>query len=581
MELKKILFVINTLGQGGAEVALIELIKELPRLTDCTIDLYVMLGQGELIDSIPPYVNVLNKKMDPTDVLSREMKRKGNVAAKNLLWKTVSDGSKPPQKKYDLAIAYIEGASTYFVADKVNADVKAAFFHTDYRKAGYNRKLDHGCYSRFQAIYCVSQETMNTFLSEYPELTDRTHVFRNIIHPESIIEKSKLEAGFDDDFDGIRIVSLGRLVKLKRFDTAIEAAHILKERGHRIRWYVFGEGEERSNLEASINKNGLENEFFLYGTVRNPFPYLRSSHIYVQCSKYEGQSVAVREAKVIGLPIILTLSNGNRGQITDGVDGLYVGADAISIANGIERLIINPELRNNEEKNLPLVFEGMRKNQVDLYADVLIINDASSDRTADIARENGAECISFIFNLGYGNALQMGYKYANENGYLYLIQIDADTQHDPCNIPVIYNALKTPAEDGILPDIVLGSRNMKGSGKYNVGMIKQFAFNWLGTLVRMFGGGRLADPTTGLQGLSRRAFSRYAGFDNFDAKYPDANMILEMKLLGYNVLQVPAIMHLRKSGVSMHSGIWKPAKYMVRSTIALIVARMRGWTNKK
>ena len=70
MELKKILFVINTLGQGGAEVALIELIKELPRLTDCTIDLYVMLGQGELIDSIPPYVNVLNKKMDPTDVLS-------------------------------------------------------------------------------------------------------------------------------------------------------------------------------------------------------------------------------------------------------------------------------------------------------------------------------------------------------------------------------------------------------------------------------------------------------------------------------------------------------------------------------
>lgn len=242
-------------------------------------------------------------------------------------------------------------------------------------------------------------------------------------------------------------------------------------------------------------------------------------------------------------------------------------------------LVIIPA--HNEEKNLPLVFEGMRKNQVDLYADVLIINDASSDRTADIARENGAECISFIFNLGYGNALQMGYKYANENGYLYLIQIDADTQHDPCNIPVIYNALKTPAEDGVLPDIVLGSRNMKSSGKYNMGMIKQFAFNWLGTLVRMFGGGRLADPTTGLQGLSRRAFSRYAGFDNFDAKYPDANMILEMKLLGYNVLQVPAIMHLRKSGVSMHSGIWKPAKYMVRSTIALIVARMRGWTNKK
>ena len=376
-DMKKILLVINTMGQGGAEVSLLALMKELPKLTDCRIDLYVMLGQGELIDSIPPHVNLLNRKMDPTDVLSsagrrrlylhtsakllsrcaglrnlpymvknyRAMRRSGNVIAKNLLWKAVSDGTAPPKEKYDLAIAYIEGASTYYTAEKVDADVKAAFVHTDYRKAGYTRQLDQGCYDRFGAIYCVSQEVRDTFLSEYPDLRERTHVFRNIIDPGGIIEKSRAGAGFDDGFDGIRIVSLGRLIKLKAFDTAIEAAKLLTERGHRIRWYVFGEGEERVRLENEIKRQGLENVFFLCGTVRNPFPYMRQAQIFVQCSKYEGQSVAVREAKVLGMPVVLSLSNGNRDQITDGVDGIFVGTDALSVADGIERLIVDPGLR--------------------------------------------------------------------------------------------------------------------------------------------------------------------------------------------------------------------------------------------
>lgn len=374
---KKILFVINTMGQGGAEVALIELMKELPKLVDCQIDLYVMLGQGELIDNIPPHVNILNKKIDPADVLSsegrvklykhtsakllsglsgvrnlpyavsnhRKMKRSGNVIPKNLIWKAVSDGTKPPREQYDVAIAYIEGASTYYVADKVNARAKAAFVHIDYHKAGYNRQLDHGCYERFQAIYCVSPDVKNAFLSEYPELSDRVHVMRNIIDPEGIIEKSKTGTGFDDGYEGLRIVSLGRLVKQKSYETAIEAAQLLKKRGHSFRWYVFGEGEERTDLENRIKAAALEDSFILFGSARNPFPYLREAQIYVQCSKFEGQSIAVREAKVLGMPIVLSLSSGNHDQLTDGVDGIYVGTDALSVADGIERLITDPELR--------------------------------------------------------------------------------------------------------------------------------------------------------------------------------------------------------------------------------------------
>ena len=237
-------------------------------------------------------------------------------------------------------------------------------------------------------------------------------------------------------------------------------------------------------------------------------------------------------------------------------------------------LIIIPA--HNEEKNLPLLFERMREERVDSIADVLVIDDASTDGTAEAARRGGAACISLICNLGYGNALQMGYRCAFENGYDYLIQMDADLQHDPCNIPVIYEALKTPCgADGAGPDIVLGSRFMEGSGPYDPGILKKIGFRWFSFLVRLLGGGYLADATTGLQGLDRRAFTRYAGFDCFDADYPDANMILEMHFRGYKILQVPAVMHMRTTGTGMHDGLWGPAKYMVRSTIAVVIARMR------
>ncbi len=230
---------------------------------------------------------------------------------------------------------------------------------------------------------------------------------------------------------------------------------------------------------------------------------------------------------------------------------------------------------HNEEKNLPGLFADMEEQGVFRLADVLVVDDASTDATARIAGESGAGCISFLSNLGYGAALQMGYQYASLQGYDYLIQMDGDRQHDPCNVPLLYERLKTPCEDGVKPDIVLGSRFLPGSAPYDPGALKKLGFHWFSFLTRLLGGGELADATTGLQGLSRRAFAHYAGFDNFDASYPDANMILEMKLLGFRVIQVPAVMHVRASGKGMHAGIWNPVKYMVRSTVAVVIAWMR------
>ena len=377
MEGKKILFVINTLGLGGAEVAMVELMKALDRALPCDIHLYVMLGQGELISRIPGSVKLLNRRYDPRDVLSaagrrgmyahilvkllsrfsglrnlgyllrnyRAMRRAGKVIPKNLLWKAVSDGTPPLRERYDLAIAYLEGAATYYVAEHVNAGAKVAFVHIDYRNAGYSPDLDMNCYDRFDRVFCVSDDVRKVFLSVYPGCSERTGVFHNILDPESIVRRSQENGGFTDGFEGLRIVSLGRLVKQKSFETAVEAARLLREQGYELRWYVFGEGEERSFLESRIKEAGLQERFILTGAAENPFPYLRQAQIYVQCSKYEGQSIAVREAKVLGLPVVLTRTSGNRDQITDGVDGLFVEPEPESLARGIERLILDPARR--------------------------------------------------------------------------------------------------------------------------------------------------------------------------------------------------------------------------------------------
>lgn len=226
---------------------------------------------------------------------------------------------------------------------------------------------------------------------------------------------------------------------------------------------------------------------------------------------------------------------------------------------------------HNEEKSLQHVFDSLAAYKVFDFADLLVINDASEDQTAKIARNNQAACITFTYNLGYGSALQAGYKYARKYGYEYLIQMDADGQHDACNIRPIYEELCR--EEG--PDIVLASRFIPGSAPYKTSAAMRFGFSWFKGIVHLLGGIRINDSTTGLQGLNQRAFCYYAGYDHFDAKYPDANMILQMHLLGYQMKEIPAVMHSREHGRGMHAGVIRPIKYMLRSTAAVFAVWLR------
>lgn len=398
---KKVLFVINTLSQAGAEVAMLELMQAMePKEYD--ISCYVLMGQGELKQRLPSYVRLLNQKYSEASVHSAEGKRilylhtlfaalfRGNLfrrfgyLCKNvaamakagkiwpdkLMWKLMSDAAKRFHRTYDLAIAYLEGGSAYYVADYVKAKKKVAFIHIDYGKAGYTRALDEDCYLAFDRIFAVSDEVREEFLAAYPECSEKTRVFHNLLNQGKIREMAAKEGGFSDAFDGIRLLTVGRLDWQKAYEIAIVAMARLKKSGYKVRWYVLGEGHERARLERRIAKLGLERDFLLLGAVPNPYPYYAQCDIYVHATRFEGKSIAIQEAQTLGCPIIASDCNGNREQITDGVDGILCALNAKDIAAAIASLIDDEGLREayaaasgkkefSHDKELEMLYEMM------------------------------------------------------------------------------------------------------------------------------------------------------------------------------------------------------------------------------
>lgn len=237
-----------------------------------------------------------------------------------------------------------------------------------------------------------------------------------------------------------------------------------------------------------------------------------------------------------------------------------------------EVLVIIPAY--NEAANIGKVLDQLEKTEISEIADILVMNDASVDNTNWLVKARGHAVITHVFNLGYGSGIQLGYKYAVRRDYKYVIQMDADGQHDVCNIPVIYDRLRQKDEDGRYPDIVLGSRFMNGSTDFSVSIAKKIAFHLFRFMIEVAAGRKIADPTTGLQGLSRKAVLYYSKYNHFDDKYPDTNMIMQMILLKFKVVEVPAVMHPRTAGVSMHSGL-KPIWYMLRMFFSVLAVVFR------
>lgn len=226
----------------------------------------------------------------------------------------------------------------------------------------------------------------------------------------------------------------------------------------------------------------------------------------------------------------------------------------------------------NEEENIEKVLKEIKKD-ID-FADVVVINDCSTDNTKKIVEKNNITCISNIFNMKYAWAVQTGIKYAYYNNYDYVIQFDADGQHIAKEAIKLLNTCK---ENKV--DIVIGSRYLKDLG-YPCPLFRKIGTKIFSILIKTFCKKKIADPLSGFQCLNKKVIKKYAKMGEYP-EFPDANLIIEMLLSGFKIEEVPVEMRLREAGESMHGGIIKPIKYMINMFYTIFFIFIQNISFKK
>jgi len=236
-------------------------------------------------------------------------------------------------------------------------------------------------------------------------------------------------------------------------------------------------------------------------------------------------------------------------------------------SSGKPPLLIIPA--HNEAGNIGQVLREVRATGLAL--DCLVVDDRSSDDTATVAAQEGAQVLSLPNNLGYGGAVQAGFRYAVDRGYGIGVMMDADGQHSASCIP----DLLRPVREGAA-DVALGSRFL-GQMEYHTTFAKRLGMGIFSRIVSALTGQKITDPTSGFQVLNGDVMAFFAT-DNYPVDFPDADTILLLHYAGFRIAEVPVVMRERLSGVSMHSS-WKPVYYVFKMFLAILIVLLRQTTH--
>ncbi|MFD0682129.1 MULTISPECIES: glycosyltransferase [unclassified Paenibacillus] len=376
---KNLLFIMPNLTSGGGEKSLVTLLSKID-YTLYNVDLFLLYHSGLFLEFIPKEVRLIPISENfqlftlPLFQAVKKLLLKGKVSlAYNRLmfslrhrnisnvsqreqynWKYLAKSLTKNEKKYDVAIGFLEKTASYYCVDKVDAAKKIGWVHIDYDQLGMDPQFDHKYFDHMDSIVTVSEECAQILKKRFPDQENKVKVIYNIVSPTMIYQMANQDNNdvFNRKDDEFNILSIGRLHYQKAFEIAVEACRKLIDRGYKIKWNIIGDGEEREKLTQLIEQNQLENHFKLLGLKTNPYPYLKQTDIYAQTSRFEGKSIAIDEAKILHKPIIVTNFNTAKDQINDGTDGLIVDMNADAMAAGIEKLINDTSLRSKLSLNL-------------------------------------------------------------------------------------------------------------------------------------------------------------------------------------------------------------------------------------
>ncbi len=336
--MKKILFFIPTLADGGAERVLVNLVNRMDR-SKYKITVQTLFDVGrykkELAEDIEYKYNFKKQFKGNTRIF--------RLFSKEFLFKHLVKGD------YDIIVSYLESPTTRIVAGCENPDIKlVSWVHNEMRD--YNdflvsfRNADERaeCYAKFDENVFVSQTSMTSF-QKYLDLKNCRVIYNTI--DSDRIRKMADEKVEDIPFnaDCINLISVGRLINQKGYMRLLRIFNrlVCDDQFDNLRLVILGDGHLRDDLEKFISDNNLSSKVLLPGFKENPYKYVKSADLFVCSSLHEGYSTAVTESLIVGTPVITTLCSGMEELLCDGKCGIITDNDEEALYVALKELIKN------------------------------------------------------------------------------------------------------------------------------------------------------------------------------------------------------------------------------------------------
>lgn len=366
---KRIFIAMHYLEIGGAETSLIGLLHSFD-YSKYEVDLFLYAHRGELMRYVPKEVHLLpeEKKYAQLEIPIVEVVKQGSldIALARLLGKykytryarknKVTEGSGifqyiqdavmsflPSLKKYgtyDLAISFL--TPHRIVLDKVSAKKKIAWIHTDYSTIQVNVEKELPVWNQYDNIASISNEVTKAFLKPFPSLKNKIILIENILSKDLILKRAKEEnIFFPKENERINFLSIGRFSYAKNFDNVPDICKRIREAGYNIYWHIIGYGGDETLIRQKIVEANMGEYVLLLGKKENPYPYIQACDFYIQPSRYEGKSVTVREAQLLGKPVIITDYPTAKSQVIHEKDGFIVPLENKLCAEGIVGILNN------------------------------------------------------------------------------------------------------------------------------------------------------------------------------------------------------------------------------------------------
>lgn len=343
--MKKILFLIHDLGQGGAEKVLVNLVNNMDR-TKFDITVMSLFGGGVNEQFLNPEIRYITvfKKMIPGN--SKLMKL---LTPKQLHKWFIKE-------KYDIEISYLEGPTARIISGCTNPNVrKICWIHSNHFSMNEvsasfrSPKEAIECYKRFDKIVCVSQYMRDNFC-QWVNVKEKCDVLYNIVESDRIRILSKEEAP-EIVSDAVNLVAVGSLKEVKGFDRLLRIVKRLKESQYNIHLYLLGIGPLEKEFKGFIAHNNLRDFVTMLGYQMNPYKYVAKCDLFV-CSSYsEGFSTAVTEALIVGTPVCTTEVSGMKEMLGENNEyGVVTDNDEDALYCGIRRLLDDPDLMLHYKK---------------------------------------------------------------------------------------------------------------------------------------------------------------------------------------------------------------------------------------